>query len=91
MSDLHPTITMGVEGEVRAKAGTQEVAADNKEDTEEMEKHSRNASAGLELSSQVFVTDCALRVFSSLMSNFVLLSPTKCIFWFLAFGKTENI
>ena len=93
MSDLHPTNTMGVEGDVVVRVGTQYFIALNKEEREEMEKQRRKASADMHLSLCAMVV-CrslllsllyilALKVLWSLNSkipNFVLLLPTKWIF-----------
>ena len=50
MSDLHPTNTMGVEGEVEVKVGTQCFMALYREEREEMEKQRKKASAEMHLS-----------------------------------------
>ena len=55
MSDLHPTNTMGVEGEVVVKVGTQYFMALNREEREEIEKHRRKASADMHVSLCVMV------------------------------------
>ena len=45
MSDLHPTNTMGVEGKVFIRLGTQVVTAFNREEREVIEKQRRKTSA----------------------------------------------
>ena len=55
MSDLHPTNTMGVVGEVAVKDGTQYFMALNREEREEMEKQRRKASAEMHVSLCVVV------------------------------------
>ena len=90
MSDLHPTNTMGVEGDVVVRAGTQYVTALNKDERDVIEKQSRKASAEIKLS--LFMLDVwgelllswgvhlftlsALRSLNSDISNLVLLLPT---------------
>ena len=92
MSDLHPTNTMGVEGERVVKDGTQYVMALKREEREEMEKQSRNASVVIKTSlllrftvfsllvssdPEVFFTWNMLGSLNSHISNLVLLLPTK--------------
>jgi hypothetical protein len=89
MSDLHPTNTMGVEGEVAVKVGTQYFMALNREEREEMEKQRRKASAEMQVSLCVMLigrshflsllyilTRKVLWSPNSLITNFVLLLPT---------------
>ena len=95
MSDLHPTNTMGVEGDVAAKVGTQYFMALNREEREEMEKQRRKASAEMQVSlcvtavgrslflSLLYLNILALKVLWSLnskMPNLVLMLSTKWIF-----------
>ena len=54
MSDLHPTNTMGVEGEVAVKEGTQKVTALNRDSLEEIEKQRRNTSTEANISVFIF-------------------------------------
>ena len=91
MSELHPTNTMGVEGEVVVRVGTQYFMALNREEREEIEKQRRKASADIYVSlcvmvvcrslllSLVYLNILTLKVLWSLNSkipNFVLLHPT---------------
>ena len=92
MSDIHPTNTMGVEGDVAVKEGTQKVTALNRDSLEEIEKQRRNTSTEANISVLSFVisfslsviscvdvlfTWNALRSLNSYISNLVLLLPTK--------------
>ena len=92
MSDLHPTNTMGVEGDRVVTEGTQKVTAFNRDSLEKIEKQRRNTSAEANISVFSFLISFSLSVISCLdilftcntlrslnsyISHLVLLLPTK--------------